>query len=169
MFLSDTLYCPTIDVNLISVSQLLSKCAVNITLHHDHAKIHSQGWTFIAAHHSGLYLMNMWFFSTPSSRHAYPSYGMQNHGMSLYHERLSHLGEQNLQHLATISTRVERRPDFCLCKPYVYCKMKETPHKSPAKRGEYPIEYIHTDIAAPLPVAGYDGSHYWITFLDDNM
>lgn len=30
------------------------------------------------------------------------------------------------------------------------------------------MEYIHTDIAGPLPVAGYDGSRYWVTFLDDN-
>ena len=29
------------------------------------------------------------------------------------------------------------------------------------------MEYIHTDIAWPLPVTGYDGSRYWVTFLDD--
>ena len=158
MLLSDTLYCSTIGVNLISVSQLLPKRSVNVTFHRDHAKIYAPDRTFIAAQHGGLYLLIMWFSSTPSSTHAYPSYGMQDHGMSLWHERLGHLGEQNLQRLATMSTGMERRPDFCLCEPCVYGRMKETPHKSPAKRGDYPIEYIHTDIAGPLLVAGYNGS-----------
>lgn len=148
MLLSDTLYCPTIGVNLISVSQLLPKRGVK-----DHAKIHAPGRTFIAAQHGGLYLFNMWLPSTPSSTHAYPSYGMQDHGMSLWHDRMGHLGEQNLQRLATMSTGMERRLDFCLCEPCVYGRMKETPHKIPAKRGDYPMEYIHIDIAGPLPVA----------------
>ena len=94
--LSDTLYCPTIGVNLISVSPLLPKRGVNVTFYQDHAKIHAPGQTFIAAQNGGLYLLNMWFSSTPSSTHAYPSYCMQDHGMTLWHERLGHLGEQNL-------------------------------------------------------------------------
>lgn len=167
MLLSDTLYCPTIGVNLISVSQLLPERDVNITFHREHAKIHAPGRTFIAAQHGGLYLLNMWSASKPLGSHAYPSYGMQDHGMSLWHERMGHLGEQNLQRLATMSTGMERRPDFCLCKPCVYGRMRESPHKTPSKRGEYPMEYIHTDIAGPLPVTGYDGSRYWVTFLDD--
>ncbi len=129
MLLLDTLYCPIIGVNLISVSQLLPKSGVNVTFHQNHAKIHAPGQTFIAAQHCGLYLLNMWFSSTPSSTHAYPSYGMQDHGMSLWHERLGHLGEQNFQRLATMSTGMEHRPDFGLCEPCVHGRMKETPHK----------------------------------------
>ena len=29
------------------------------------------------------------------------------------------------------------------------------------------MEYIHTDIARPLPVTGYDRSRYLVTFLDN--
>lgn len=63
---------------------------------------------------------------------------------------------------------MERCPDFCLCKSYVYNRMKKTSHKILAKRNDEPMEYIHTDIARPLPVAGYDGFHYWVIFFDDN-
>lgn len=29
------------------------------------------------------------------------------------------------------------------------------------------MEFAHTDVAGPFPVIGFDGSRYWVTFLDD--
>lgn len=92
----------------------------------------------------------------PLSTHAYLSYSIQDHGMFLWQERMDYSREQNLEHLAIILTRIERCLDLCFCKPCVYDGMKKTPHKILAKRSDFPIEYIHTDITGPLPVAGYD-------------
>ena len=86
MLLSDTLYCPTIGVNLISVSQLLLKRGVNITFHPEYAKIYSPGRTFIATQHGRQYLLNMWSAIKQLGSHIYPSYSMQDQGISLWHE-----------------------------------------------------------------------------------
>lgn len=82
---------------------------------------------------------------------------------------MCHLGKQNLQHLVAMSTGMEHYPDFCFCKPCVYNRMKITPHKNLAKRGDYPMEYIYTDIMGPLLIVGYDVFYYWVTFLNDNI
>ena len=58
-------------------------------------------------------------------------------------------------------------PEACLCEACVLGRMKEGPHKVPAKCGTYPLEFIHTDIGGPFPVTGYKGERYWVTFLDD--
>lgn len=83
MLYSNMLYCLTLGINLISVSQLFSKRSINVIFHQDHAKIHTLGQTFIVAQYSGLYLLNIWFSLTQLSIHAYLSYGIQNHEMSL--------------------------------------------------------------------------------------
>lgn len=60
-------------------------------------------------------------------------------------------------------------PDFWLCKPCIYGRIKETLHRNRAKRVDYFMKYIHTDITGPLSVACYNRSCYWVTFLNDNM
>lgn len=60
MLLSDTLFCPTANINLISVSQLMPKRGVNITFHATSAKIKTPGRTFLANMHRGLYILNLW-------------------------------------------------------------------------------------------------------------
>ena len=45
--------------------------------------------------------------------------------------------------------------------------MKGGAHAKPAKPGTAPLEFIHTDIAGPMPVTGVGGKRYWATFLDD--
>lgn len=81
---------------------------------------------------------------------------------------MGHLSKQNLQCLATMSTGIERRLDFWLYKSCVYRRMKKSPHRNRAKRGDYFIKYIYTDITGPLPVTGYDEFCYWVTFFNDN-
>lgn len=53
------------------------------------------------------------------------------------------------------------------CTDCILGRKKEKPHNKSSPRGEYPLEYIHTDIAGPFPVVGYNGCQYWVTFLDD--
>ena len=53
------------------------------------------------------------------------------------------------------------------CTDCILERMKEKPHNKPSPHGEYPLEYIHTDIAGPFPVVGYNGCRYWVTFLNN--
>lgn len=163
MLLSDTLYCPTIGINLISVSQLFPKCGVNITFYQEYAKIHTPSRAFIAAQYGRLYLLNIWSASKPLGLRVYPSYDMQDYRMLLWHEQIGHQRKKNLQRLVTISTGMEGWPDFYLCESYIYGKIKKSPYKTLFKKGEYLMEYINTNIAGLLPATGYNGSHYWVT------
>ncbi len=52
-----------------------------------------------------------------------------------------------------MSTGIECCPDFCLCELCVYDRIKKVSHGNLVKKSDYPIEYIHTNIAGPLPVA----------------
>lgn len=65
---------------------------------------------------------------------------MQDHGMILLLEGMVNLGEQNLQGFATVLHEMERWPNFGLCEPCVYKRMKENPYKTLSKRNEYHIE-----------------------------
>ena len=80
---------------------------------------------------------------------------------------MSHLGEQNVRRLQDMSTGMTRPVNATSCTECLLGRMKEKPHRTPSRRGEYPLEYIHTDIAGPFPIPGYNGCRYWVTFRDD--
>ena len=165
MLLSDTLFCPTASINLISVSQLMPKRGVNITFHATSAKIQTPGRTFLANMHRGLYILNLW-----SNQHrdktAHASYSITDPTLHLWHKRMGHLGEQNVKRLQDMSTGMTRPVKATPCTECLLGRMKEKSHNTPSRRGEYPLEYIHIDIAGPFPIAGYNGCQYWVT-LDD--
>jgi hypothetical protein len=39
--------------------------------------------------------------------------------------------------------------------------MTEKPHKNQGRKGEYPMELLHIDVAGPFD-EGLDGSRYWL-------
>ena len=98
---------------------------------------------------------------------ALASYSISTPWLQIWHERMGHLGEQNLLKLKGMSYGMSDIPEACLCEACVLGRMKEGPHKVPFKPGTYPLEFIHTDIAGPFPVPGNKGERYWVTFLDD--
>lgn len=51
------------------------------------------------------------------------------------------------------------------CKNCILGKMKEKPYNKRSQHGEYPLKYIHIDIAGSFPVVDYNGCRYWVTFL----
>jgi hypothetical protein len=98
---------------------------------------------------------------------ALASYSISNPWLQIWHERTAHLGEQNLLKLKEAAHGMKEVPEACLCEPCVQGRMKEVPHKVPAQRGTYPLEFIHTDIGGHFPATGCCGERYWVTFLDD--
>jgi hypothetical protein len=80
---------------------------------------------------------------------------------------MAHLGEDGLKKLANMSTGMDPIPQGCLCLACVKSRLKELPHNHPSRRGEYPLEFVHIDIAGPLPTIGHGGARYWAIFVDD--
>ncbi|KAI3571362.1 hypothetical protein IWW34DRAFT_639552, partial [Fusarium oxysporum f. sp. albedinis] len=53
------------------------------------------------------------------------------------------------------------------CEPCIVGKQKERPHQKSIRKGTCPLECVHADIAGPFPDTAYDGSRYWVVFVDD--
>jgi hypothetical protein len=55
---------------------------------------------------------------------------------------------------------------------YVYevcltSKGRRLPYNHPIKPGKHKIDLIYSDVVGPMPVLGYDGSRYLVTFTCD--
>lgn len=87
----------------------------------------------------------------------------------LWHERIGHLAEGSLEQLRKVADGIEDvHPDEVrLCKDCVKGRMREHPHDGSILPGTYLMEAVHIDIAE-LPLAGFDGSKYVVTILDDH-
>ena len=87
--------------------------------------------------------------------------------LQLWHERMGHLGKGSLQQPVKMSTGMDATVALCPCEACAQGRSRETPHKTPIKRGTYPMEFLHTDVGGPFAETDYDGSRYWVTILDD--
>lgn len=65
-------------------------------------------------------------------------------------------------------TKLESFLNFCFCKLCLYEKIKKTYYKSLAKKGEYPMDYIYTDITGILSETGYKRFCYCVIFSNNN-
>ncbi len=156
VLLADTLFCPDAGINLISVSQFMPKRGVNVSFHPTFAKIQTPGRTFLANIHRGHYLLNLWS-NQPNKNTAHVSYSIEDTTLQLSHERMGHLGEQKVKRLQEMSTGMTKLINVHPCTDCILGRMKEKPQNKSSPCGEYPLEYIHTDIAGSFPVVGYNG------------
>ena len=166
MLLSDIFFCFDAKIKLIFVSQLMLKRGVDIIFHPTVARIQTPGRTFLANIHYGLYLLNFWS-NEPCNNTAHASYSIIDPTFQLWRKKMGYLGKQNVKRLQKMSTGMARSNNAHLCTDYILGRMKEKPHNKPLLRGEYPLEYIHTNIAGLFPVVGYNKYWYWVTFLDN--
>jgi len=90
--------------------------------------------------------------------------------LSTWHRRLGHLGNKNLTRLLkkakidVFDTSDEDYEDICGC-----CKRaKQTrqPYQRRARQSSRPFELVHTDICGPFPIS-IDSYKYFVTFTDD--
>ena len=162
--LSNVLFCPNLGTNLISVSKLI-QAGANINFMRERATVSDGRTTFSATEVNGLWALDLWRQEGPPL--ALAAYSIENPRWRLWHNRFGHLGEQNLEKTAKCVVGMRPLPYKCLCKPCVQGRMKGGAHVKPAKPGTAPLEFIHTDIAGPMPVTGIGGKRYWVTFLDD--
>lgn len=88
--------------------------------------------------------------------------------VKMWHERLGHLGEQNIHCLATMSEGINlSKPspsDACI--PCTIASLQTKPHKSFIEPGKHFLELVYSDLIGPLDTA-YSEAKYAVTFLED--
>jgi Integrase core domain len=61
----------------------------------------------------------------------------------------------------------KHHPDSCVCEPCLTTKGKRKPHNHPIEPGKHNLDLVYSDVVGPIPVKGYDGSRYLVTFTCD--
>lgn len=158
------LHCPELQANLLSVHGLLQRrIGVNFTL--KGCLLTNGEQKLFASQRNGLYVLEQ-----AGVDHALAAYSVSDPVLSLWHDRMGHLAEENVKSLANMVTGLDLdRPvdSSCVCEPCVLGRMKDKPHNHRIRPGTVPMELIHTDVSGRQTVLGYDGSEYWVTFQCD--
>jgi Reverse transcriptase (RNA-dependent DNA polymerase)/gag-polypeptide of LTR copia-type len=81
----------------------------------------------------------------------------------IWHERMAHLGEENLKKLPKAANGVKlykHHKEKCTCQGCIYGAMRRRPHNKASKPGRYPMEFVVYDLVY-CPVRGAKGEHYF--------
>ncbi|KAJ5283470.1 hypothetical protein N7505_001450 [Penicillium chrysogenum] len=163
LVLDNVLYVPSAHANLISVLQLLKRGAkVEFSSQSASIRNKSNGKNlYTASQYHGVYALDLWTNLT------FPSYHVSQQ-MTLWHNRLAHLGDANLQRLKKQAHGIRDMEPRQPCNPCLQGRMIEKPHNRSgrSRKGEYAMELLHIDAAGPFD-EGLDGSRYWLTIVDD--
>ena len=88
--------------------------------------------------------------------------------MDLWHLRLGHVSEAGLKILAKKGViKTEGSANLKACEECVLGKSKKQPYGTGKHTSEKPLDYTHSDIWGPSPVATIGGCRYFLTFIDD--
>jgi hypothetical protein len=167
LLLTNALYCPSLQANLISASQLLDK-DVKISLTKLGCIFTAPDGDIAAEARAkyGLFLLHTW----SDQQLAMAAYSSSNDPIQrLWHERMGHLGVQNLKKLQNMSTGLDLSHlphDDCTCEACLRGRMRDTTHRDSLAKDAKPYEVIFSDIEGPMSVTGHDGSRFFVTFLD---
>ena len=164
---SNVLYTPNAKVNLLSVSQIVNKGA-DIQVTKQGAQIKLGQLHLTASTSEGL-----WVLRTSVDPVALKA--ISSSAVDLWHNRLGHLGEQNVKKLAHMSTGInlEQEPrDKPACENCALGKLHACSHRAPIKRASMPLELLHGDLMGPILKqkglsTAYNGALYVFTLLDD--
>lgn len=158
--ISDVLYVPDIDHNLVSVGQLIEN---NYTL-----IFKENGYTILDANGSELMSVKMKQRSFPLNwknvtSHAYSSTVVES---SLWHKRFGHANFTSLKQLHKLEL-VENLSDICdddcVCDICQLGKQTRLPFpKNQSRRATNKFELIHSDVCGPMRTQTFNGSRYFV-------
>ena len=164
LVLRDTLYCPSLTENLISVSKLADE---GLKVEFD-----SHGWQ--ATDHNGIAKIagdrqrNLYILTDHQAIKDMAAVATTDQDMAhalSWHERLGHLSITSMHSLSALGINPSIKQIFCR-----HCeigKLSRAPFpKGTASRASRIGELIHTDVCGPLQ-ASNSGYRYFVTFIDD--
>jgi hypothetical protein len=164
--LEDVYHCPSAVASLVSVHRLTLK-GVKPDFTSDLCSLRKGNLELTATQQCGLYLLDL--CEKPFISIALASYSITSPTIGLWHDRLGHLGENNVLKLQGMSTGMnlqETPTNSCACSICIVTRQKTKPHRHRIEPGRYPMELIHTDVIGPLPL-GMGKYKYLVTFLED--
>src|ERR1700712_4148619 len=84
---------------------------------------------------------------------------------------MGHLGAQNLNKLPHMLRGVDftqtHKEGLCVYETCLSTKGKRRLHNHQIEPGRHKLELIYSDVVGPIPVLGFDGSRYLVTFQCD--
>jgi len=67
-----------------------------------------------------------------------------------------------------VPDRVTGATSSDFCEDCINGKLTWAPHSKPATRASHPLFRVFSDVHGPVPVRGWQGHYYWVTFIDDH-
>lgn len=161
-------YSPNAGVNLLSLDQIWSQF--------DQVIPSTTGLSFVKGNKAfrtqfeeGLLILDT--MPTPQDDLCMAAYEVEDGWASLWHERLGHLGEQNVRRLKKMVDGMDAHTldGQCICEACVMGRFHAKPHRGHIKRGKQKLDLLHMDSKyGPKETRGYDGSRFWLTIVDDS-
>lgn len=166
--LDKVLYCPDMNANLLSGSRLIEKNG-EITLRTNGGTVKDfSGKVMLQCNQiSNLYVVKTWEdYNIAMAAYA----GSKDPIEQLWHERLGHISMQRLKTLEKMSSNLDLTKDVeigSICEACVTSKLRDTTHRDQiAAAASHPYHTVFSDVCGPMRTTGYDGSRYFVTFLD---
>ncbi|KAH9756360.1 hypothetical protein KPL71_016050 [Citrus sinensis] len=164
VFISDVLYVPEIDQNLLSVAQLIEKgnkvvfedkvCLIKDADGKDIFRVKMKGKSFVLNPLEG-------------EQNAFP---IKENITELWHKRLGHYHHQGLLQMKSkgMANDLPELDDYIQnCKACQFGKQSRRPFPKATWRATKKLQLVHTDIAGPQRTPSLNGSLYYVVFIDD--
>ncbi|KAH9678769.1 hypothetical protein KPL71_025858 [Citrus sinensis] len=163
-FISDVLYVPEIDQNLLSVAQLIKNgnkvvfedkvCLIKDADGKDIFRVKMKGKSFV---------LN----PLEEEQNAFP---IKENITELWHKRLEHYHHQGLLQMKSkgMANDLPELDDYIQnCKACQFGKQSRRPFPKATWRATKKLQLVHTDIAGPQRTPSLNGSLYYVVFIDD--
>lgn len=164
--LANVLHVPDMGVNLLSVGKLLD-ADIAVAFQKAGCSLTKGDLKLTGTRNRDLFFLDLW--NSPNS--ALAAYSVPSDPIhQLWHARMGHLGQQNLNRLPSMAVGVDFTKDVSeeyTCECCVMGRQKAVPHDSPTAPGTQPGEFVYSDLVGPLSPTGFNGCRYFVTFKDD--
>ena len=165
--ITDVLYIPDFQVNLISLGCLVNK-GVKISFNKENCSLNIKDKILSIKKTRGLFILP--FTPTTSSM----VFNTTTFNKELWHLRLGHLGDSTIRYLPNAVQQLPKEdtpisitlPDTSLCISCKEANLKATISREPSTKQEDFLGLVTTDICGPLATISKGGYRYFITFLD---
>ena len=160
--LKNVLYSPEFRENLLSVSKIV-QAGIAVKFEEDRAVLTKNGYTVASAKRWG----NLFQIAIKIPRNA--ANMSKSESGNLWHKRLGHISNNCLneliQHKMVDGIGDISLTEFCdICTQSKQCRK---PFNGTRPRASRPIEHIFSDVCGPISPISWNGSKYFLTFIDD--
>jgi transposase InsO family protein len=171
--ISDVLFVPTLNCNLLSVSKLLKSHSCVAMFYPTHCllqNIHTKEKIGSGRQSEGLYYLENVSQQTHNGALAHlASDHIQDKNKKeiwLWHKRLGHPSFSYLKKLFPSLFHKCNISDF-LCETCVMAKSHRAVYPLSNKKTDFPFSLVHTDVWGPAPQSTHNGKKWFISFVDD--